>query len=113
MALAPLLSRPWDILAVGFFASHIVFAFLIDLQAIFGAYYPAPLVDLNSACLLSVCMLFDRTPAWYAREFADPFMGASPAPLWFRSFIYAEAFLQLPFFFAAVQAFWKGILSVC
>ncbi len=46
---------------------------------------------------------------WYAQEFKDP-MVMDP-PEWFKSFVYCEALIQLPFFPIAAYAFLKGELS--
>ncbi|XP_010223460.1 PREDICTED: transmembrane protein 97 [Tinamus guttatus] len=43
---------------------------------------------------------------WYAGTFRDPMMMQPPE--WFKSFIFCEAFLQLPFFPIAAYAFLKG-----
>lgn len=43
---------------------------------------------------------------WYAQEFRDP-MVLDP-PQWFQSFIFCEAFIQMPFFPVAAYAFLKG-----
>eukprot|EP00296_Roombia_truncata_P002382 JP438337.1.p2 GENE.JP438337.1~~JP438337.1.p2 ORF type:complete len:145 (-),score=25.36 JP438337.1:42-476(-) len=43
---------------------------------------------------------------YYVREFKDELMGQRP--VWFQSVIACELVLQLPFFFVAIYAFWKG-----
>lgn len=43
---------------------------------------------------------------WYAAEFKDPMMMDPPA--WFKSFVFCEALVQLPFFPVAAYAFLKG-----
>uniref|UniRef100_A0A4W3I4X6 Transmembrane protein 97 n=1 Tax=Callorhinchus milii TaxID=7868 RepID=A0A4W3I4X6_CALMI len=43
---------------------------------------------------------------WYATQFKDPMMLDPPA--WFKSYIFCEALLQLPFFPVAAYAFYKG-----
>ncbi|XP_062873121.1 sigma intracellular receptor 2 [Trichomycterus rosablanca] len=75
-----------------YFASHIPITLFIDLQALLPEHvYPQPLKDLLT---------------WYAAEFKDP-MVLDP-PVWFRSFIFCEALVQLPFFPVAAYAFLKG-----
>jgi hypothetical protein len=86
-----------------FFATHIPITLLIDFQAILPQkLYPKPLVDLVD---------------WYATEWGDPFFPLSSPDrvgrthyedMWFRSIIYCELFVQFPFFFLAVYAFWNG-----
>lgn len=69
----------------GFFASHIVFTFIVDGQAIFPQHwYPKILQDLL---------------AFHVSYFNDPLM--KDPPLWFHSMIYMEYLIQLPFFFVA------------
>ena len=65
-----------------YFVSHIPITLSIDLQALFGSYYPQVLRDVFQ---------------WYVVKFNDVVM-ANPQP-WLKSFIYAELFFQLPFFF--------------
>uniref|UniRef100_A0A3Q2Q639 Transmembrane protein 97 n=1 Tax=Fundulus heteroclitus TaxID=8078 RepID=A0A3Q2Q639_FUNHE len=75
-----------------YFASHIPITLFIDLQALLpGHVYPQPLRDLLG---------------WYAEEFKDP-MVLDP-PEWFKSFVFCEAFFQMPFFPIAAYAFLKG-----
>eukprot|EP01147_Barroeca_monosierra_P010727 gene10726-2817_t len=45
---------------------------------------------------------------FYIRDFKDPLMGANQKPIWFKSFIYCELFLQLPFFGLALYAMHTG-----
>lgn len=63
---------------------HIPITLLIDLQAIFGKYYP---------------IVLQNTVTWYTDNFRDLLMLHTPA--WFQSFIVAELLFQLPFFFVA------------
>ena len=73
-------------LYLGFFASHIVFTLIVDVQAILPPFWvPAPLRSLL---------------AFYAATFNDPLM-KWPTPLWFRSVVMCEMAFQLPFFFVA------------
>ena len=44
---------------------------------------------------------------WYTVNLLDNMMADPPA--WFQSFILCETVLQMPFFFVAAYAFWKGI----
>ncbi|XP_023700691.1 sigma intracellular receptor 2 [Paramormyrops kingsleyae] len=75
-----------------YFASHIPITLFIDLQALLPAQlYPQPLTDLLK---------------WYAAEFKDPMM--LDPPIWFKSFVFCEALLQMPFFPIAAYAFLKG-----
>ncbi|XP_015240491.1 PREDICTED: transmembrane protein 97 [Cyprinodon variegatus] len=84
--------RVLEIIFFFYFASHIPITLLIDLQALLpGHVYPQPLRDLLS---------------WYAEEFKDP-MVLDP-PHWFKSFVFCEAVLQMPFFPIAAYAFLKG-----
>jgi hypothetical protein len=62
----------------------------MDLQAILGDYYPAALQDLLS---------------WYLVTFRDPLM--RDQPVWFKSFIWCEMLVQMPFFFVASYALLK------
>lgn len=80
-------------LLLGFFATHIPITLLVDMQSVFGAYYPAPIRNLF---------------LWYGRSFNDPLMnpdmgGGDLNKWWLHSFIYAETLFQLPFFFFAVS----------
>ncbi|XP_069800821.1 sigma intracellular receptor 2 [Dendropsophus ebraccatus] len=75
-----------------YFFSHIPITLVIDLQALLPAsWYPQQLQDLIK---------------WYCVTFKDYLM-LDPPP-WFKSFIYCEAILQLPFFPVAAYAFFKG-----
>ncbi|XP_063002771.1 sigma intracellular receptor 2 [Elgaria multicarinata webbii] len=74
-----------------YFLAHIPITLLLDLQALLPGIYPQGLTEWLT---------------WYIATFKDPMMADPPA--WFKSFIYSEAFLQLPFFPVAAYAFWKG-----
>jgi hypothetical protein len=67
-----------------FFASHIPITLCMDIQAVFGAYYP---------------MLLRNVSAWYVDTFQDPLM--RDAPIWFQSLLVCELLLQVPFFVTA------------
>ncbi len=69
---------------LGYFITHIPITLSLDLQALFGPYYPP---QLQALC------------AWYCATFKDQLMLHQPA--WFKSFIVAELLFQLPFFFVA------------
>jgi hypothetical protein len=78
-----------------YFVSHIPITLMMDLQAIFGEYYPQPLQEIAT---------------WYIVTYRDPLM--RDLPVWFRSFIWCELFVQLPFFFFATAALinkWNSI----
>jgi EXPERA (EXPanded EBP superfamily) len=69
----------------GFFASHIVFTLIVDGQVLFPKHwYPSILHDLL---------------AFHISYFNDPLM--KDPPLWFRSMVFMEYLIQLPFFFVA------------
>nr|XP_046246094.1 sigma intracellular receptor 2 [Scatophagus argus] len=84
--------RVLEIIFFVYFASHIPITLFIDLQALLpGHVFPQALRDVLK---------------WYAEDFKDP-MVMDP-PEWFKSFIFCEAFLQMPFFPIAAYAFFKG-----
>ncbi|XP_007246016.3 sigma intracellular receptor 2 [Astyanax mexicanus] len=84
--------RVLEIIFFLYFASHIPITLFIDLQALLPEHvYPQALKDVLH---------------WYAAEFKDP-MVVDP-PFWFKSFIFCEALVQLPFFPIATYAFLKG-----
>ncbi|KAM4627775.1 sigma intracellular receptor 2 [Polymixia lowei] len=84
--------RILEIIFFFYFASHIPITLFIDLQALLpGNVYPPVLKDLLK---------------WYAEEFKDPMM--LDPPVWFKSFIFCEALVQLLFFPVAAYAFLKG-----
>ncbi|XP_047449868.1 sigma intracellular receptor 2 [Mugil cephalus] len=84
--------RVLEIIFFLYFASHIPITLFIDLQALLPEHvYPEQLTDLLK---------------WYAKDFKDS-MVVDP-PHWFKSFIFCEALLQLPFFPVAAYAFLKG-----
>ncbi|KAL4647182.1 transmembrane protein 97 [Arapaima gigas] len=75
-----------------YFATHIPITLFIDLQALLpGQIFPQPLKDLVQ---------------WYTAEAKDHMM-ADP-PVWFKSIIFCEFLLQMPFFPIAAYAFLKG-----
>jgi hypothetical protein len=71
-----------------YFVSHIPITCLLDLQGLFGAaLYPNALQGIFK---------------WYIETHNDVLM--AELPLWLRSFLFCEAFFQLPFFFMATYA---------
>ncbi|KAL7848805.1 hypothetical protein SRHO_G00204280 [Serrasalmus rhombeus] len=81
-----------EIIFFFYFATHIPITLFIDLQALVPEHvYPQALKDVLH---------------WYAADFKDP-MVLDP-PFWFKSFIFCEALVQLPFFPVAAYAFMKG-----
>ncbi|XP_077064544.1 sigma intracellular receptor 2 [Siphateles boraxobius] len=87
-----MLLRALEIIYFIYFASHIPITLVVDLQALLPQHlYPPELRNLLH---------------WYAAEFKDPMMMDPPA--WFKSFVFCEALVQLPFFPVAAYAFLKG-----
>ncbi|XP_075891986.1 sigma intracellular receptor 2-like [Nelusetta ayraudi] len=85
-------TRVLEIIFFLYFASHIPITLLIDLQALLPAHvYPQTLRDVLE---------------WYSADFKDPMV--TEPPEWFKSFVFCEALLQLPFFPIAAYAFFKG-----
>lgn len=72
-----------------YFATHIPITLTLDLQVVFGQYYPETLQNLAN---------------WYVDTYKDYLVGNGPT--WFSSFIWAELLFQLPFFFVAVYGLW-------
>eukprot|EP00887_Chlorella_sp_A99_P002386 scaffold10.g2386.t1 len=71
-----------DGLIIAFLVSHIPITLLVDGQAVLPkSWYPQSLLDVQS---------------WYLDTYQDPLM--RDLPLWFKSLVYTEVFLQLPFF---------------
>lgn len=67
-----------------YFITHIPITLCVDLQVLFGQYYPASLIQLND---------------WYIATYNDHLIRTKP--IWLQSFIWAELLVQTPFFFAA------------
>ncbi|EMR08994.1 hypothetical protein PNEG_02770 [Pneumocystis murina B123] len=85
-----LIRRPIDFLYTCYFVVRIFVALLIDLVPI----YPAKLT-LEKLTKLQL---------WYISTFKDPLMGWKSYPGgWFFSFIFCEAFFQLPLFFYGIR----------
>jgi len=100
MAPASLFSRPLDLIFFGYFVSHIPISLLVDLRSLHLIEFIPPSLDVH---------------AWYIATYHDPFM--TPNNLyWFKSFIWCEFLLQLPFFFYAAfglyNGMWKGFRIV-
>lgn len=68
-----------------YFITHIPITFTVDLQILFGRYYPLILQELFT---------------WYIKTFKDQLLEMKP--LWLQSFIYAELLFQTPFFFISI-----------
>ena len=68
-----------------YFISHIPITLMVDLQVLFHPYYPKVLQEVF---------------LWYKDTYKDYVL--QDEQLWLQSFIYAELFVQLPFFFVAV-----------
>lgn len=80
-----LTSRPLDLTYFMYIASHIPITIFFDCQSLYPtSWIPQSLLDLT---------------AWYIQEFKDPLIANVNHLPWFKSFIYCEAFIQLPFFF--------------
>lgn len=69
-----------------------------------GATEPCKLQD-HTHCD-PVSFQFINLMRWYSKEFKDPLM--QEPPVWFKSFLFCELVLQLPFFPIAAYAFFKG-----
>lgn len=67
-----------------YFITHIPISLLFDLQAILGSHYPESLQGLNT---------------FYCNAYNDPLICGNP--IWFKSMIWLELILQIPFFFYA------------
>lgn len=92
MTTRSLLSRPFDLLIVIFFLTHIPITIFIDSQAVLPKEWYA-----NRA----VIML-----DWYLGTYGDPLIKINPP--WFRVLVWNELLLQLPFFFIGAYAFTAG-----
>lgn len=73
----------WTLLI--YFITHIPITLLVDLQVLFHEHYPKPLQEVFN---------------WYFTTYKDYVI--ADKGLWLQSFIVAELFVQLPFFFLAV-----------
>jgi len=79
-----------------YFLTHIPITLLFDSQVLVS---DAEAADIYPKIVRELLQI-------YSASFKDP-MVIDP-PQWFRSFVWCEMFLQFPFFFFAVYAFWKG-----
>ncbi len=70
-----------------YFITHIPITLVLDLQVIFGQYYPP--------VLQALCQ-------WYINTYNDNLIRTQP--IWLKSFIWCEFFVQMPFFFYATYA---------
>lgn len=83
-----------------YFITHIPITLCVDLQVLFGQYYPSSLVQLND---------------WYIATYNDVII--RDKPMWLQSFIWCELLFQMPFFFVAtygllMQKNWIRIPSI-
>lgn len=67
-----------------YFITHIPITLCVDLQVLFGQFYPPALTQLND---------------WYIATYNDVVIREKP--IWLQSFIWCELLLQTPFFFIA------------
>eukprot|EP00002_Diphylleia_rotans_P020149 TRINITY_DN3908_c0_g1_i1.p1 TRINITY_DN3908_c0_g1~~TRINITY_DN3908_c0_g1_i1.p1 ORF type:complete len:173 (-),score=39.43 TRINITY_DN3908_c0_g1_i1:244-762(-) len=89
-----LANRPFDLVLLFYFVTHIPATLLVDLQSIIPrSVYPIALQELVR---------------WYsspASPFNDPYFRENPgSPIWLQAFTYCELFFQLPFFFFAIKS---------
>ena len=83
-----------------YFITHIPITLSLDLQIIFGQYYPESLQGLAT---------------WYIATYNDQLLLTKP--IWLQSFIWAEFLFQTPFFFVATYGLlfkrnWMRIPSI-
>ncbi|KAI9460438.1 transmembrane protein 6/97 [Boletus coccyginus] len=96
----PLSSRPLDLLYFVFFMIHLPASLLLDCQAL----YPPSLVPSFMTAL----------PKMYTQFSADPLIsgamghtGESNNFIWFKTFLFVEAFFQVPVFILGMRGLWK------
>ncbi|PPQ63812.1 hypothetical protein CVT24_009807 [Panaeolus cyanescens] len=99
----PLAQRPLDFVYYAFFASHLCASLLLDCQAIYPErFVPTILVEANKM---------------YISMTRDPLIGSvfgyfgqdmSQHMLWFKMFLYLEAFFQVPVFIIGMRQLRKG-----
>jgi hypothetical protein len=93
--LLPLMERPVDWILFWYFACHIPITLFIDLQPIYPEWF--------------IPKFFADVSASYIEILEDPFMDTTkPVKYWFQSFLFCEAFIQLPFFFFATYGVLKS-----
>ena len=82
----------WDALFIIYFVSHIPISMLMDFQLVLPArWYPKSVQEVLK---------------WYQDTYQDAFMNPAKSPLWFRSFVWCEVFIQLPMFFIITWGLW-------
>lgn len=85
-------NRLLDYVFIGFFLFHIPMTLFLNSQYFFPAsFYPSFILEFTEK---------------YIKATQDPF--AIDKPLWFRSIMAVEVFIDLPFFFVAIYALLKG-----
>lgn len=70
-----------------YFITHIPITLSLDLQVLFGEFYPPA---------------FQNLATWYINTYNDQLILTKP--VWLKSFIWAELLFQTPFFFVATYA---------
>lgn len=86
--------RLLDTIFVCYFLSHIPTTLIMDASLVLPAsLYPDAIRD---------------TQKWYVSTFKDPFMNPVTSPLWFKSFIWAELFIQVPLFLACAYGIYRS-----
>ncbi|KAF8551356.1 hypothetical protein OG21DRAFT_1598514 [Imleria badia] len=101
-ARTPLSSRPLDLLYFTFFLIHLPASLLLDCQPL----YPPSLVP----------HFISQLPKKYIQLSADPLVGGAMGYanesndfLWFKTFLFVEAFFQVPVFILGLKGLWKGM----
>ncbi|KAI9296205.1 hypothetical protein K502DRAFT_302698, partial [Neoconidiobolus thromboides FSU 785] len=97
-----LTSRPLDLLYFIYFSSHIIFSLLLDCAIIYPIeYVPTVLIEFNQ---FQVKLMKDPLMNIYQHQKNSPVYKNF---IWFRTFIYVELLLQVPFFFFACYRIWN------
>ncbi|CAJ0842123.1 3447_t:CDS:2 [Entrophospora sp. SA101] len=77
----------------------------------FVTHIPPALLDTTSIYPETILPSFlSSINKWYIENFNDPLY--TTTRIWFKSFLFCELFLQLPFFFYASISLWKGDKSI-
>ncbi|KAK9716828.1 hypothetical protein K7432_006638 [Basidiobolus ranarum] len=98
-----------DTLFVGYFISHIIFTILFDVQCIFPReWFPKFAVDLLGQVILMLKDPFLAITVGYPQ--AAP--TKVPNMVWFQGMVWVEAFLQLPFFFWYLNAYFTRNVNI-
>ncbi|ORX96193.1 hypothetical protein K493DRAFT_20635 [Basidiobolus meristosporus CBS 931.73] len=98
-----------DTLFVGYFVSHIIFTIFLDVQCIFPLeWFPKPAVELLGQVILIIKDPFLATTVGYP-EVAP---AKIPNMVWFQSMVWFEAFVQLPFFFWYLYAYFTRNINI-